>query len=966
MLCTQVVSAQTLIGKITDADSAHTPLFLAEVQQIQEGKTIATYKTYFDGTYRIKVRPSQNYQLKVSFPGRSDTIVSIAVDKYGTLYTGTLFISLHKDGLRLTGYILDQAQDIPIRDACIILRNVMTRKEEKYTTTADGSYNLKMDYETNYTLKIDKMSPGILNKYSDTSFNISTIGFNKPLDFRLDIRLGPTSGYTAPRPEYDPHAKPSNKNLMPVLMVLGTKDSLLKREQDSVMASISRKLHHKDSVIASLDKRIKDINTNKVALRGSDEEQMKKDEEAARMAQEVRARKKQLEDEQKKKDLAKAEADLKTKQAAEKALQEKLDKQIKEGESIKKEQQRLAVENDQKDKAAARAQAAQDSLLRVAEAKNKEILAHRKHILDSLNTIDAQKAEVKTKLPGENKISQAPDTIKHQPPITAKVSSGQADKELHGLTVEDSLLKIAEMKNRDIMAHRKHVLDSLINIESQRVKIRSDTHTDDQAIKQKDSIRLRKTIEAEKIKKIQADRVQAEQDSLLKIAEAKNKEMMARRKRIQDSIATVEKEQLQAKSNAPKPETEEEKRASELAKLNQAKRDTQMADARRAQTDQDAKRSQLEKDLAAMKKARQEAEARVLAEKREKEAADRSAKAEAKHVAKEMAEQNKKQKQAEEEALKKAEQQQRIAARKAEAENEQRELEAKKALEEQEKNQLTQQLGKLQNDQQSAVTKDQETRDKGYNPDQALKEEKANAINAYQVGILRENKRKADSMAHALSANPGNKVIKAKGFVKNGQTEEPIPNVSINIRRLNSIVSQEVTSDKDGRYDIIVDSGYFYLVSFYKDKYEISKQILDLTSYPKDEYTMVIQYLKESDDFDPEAKMPIVQFEKNSSKLPTDVWGDLESIVKMMKDIPELKMKLYGLASVDEDYPMELSITRARLVADLVLESGIKPARIRINGIGAYRPRSGCTEGKECTDDQYRLDRVVMYRVVKE
>ena len=86
----------------------------------------------------------------------------------------------------------------------------------------------------------------------------------------------------------------------------------------------------------------------------------------------------------------------------------------------------------------------------------------------------------------------------------------------------------------------------------------------------------------------------------------------------------------------------------------------------------------------------------------------------------------------------------------------------------------------------------------------------------------------------------------------------------------------------------------------------------------------------------------------------------------MMKDIPDLKIKLYGLGSVDEDYPMELSVTRARLVADLILESGIKPSRIRINGIGAYRPRSGCTEGKQCADAQYQLDRVVMYKVVKE
>ncbi len=988
LLCSYGAKAQDLIGKITDQDSAHSPLFMAEVTQMQDGKTIATYKTYFDGTFRIKVKPSQSYDLKVSFPGRSDTIVSISVDKHGTLYTGTLFISLRKDGLRLTGFILDQVQDIPIKDACIILRNVMTRKEDRFTTDVNGSYNLKMDYETNYTLRIDKMSPGILNKYEDTSFNISTIGFNKPLDFRLDIKLGPTNGYIAPRPEYDPHAKPVNRNLKPSLVVLGSKDSAQKRIQDSIVISLNLQLTRKDSAIASIDKQIHAItktnNEPKVALRDMDaDEKKKQDEEAARMAQEVEARKRELAEEQKKKDLEKAEADLKTKQQAEKELQAKLDKELQDTETRKKQQQAQAVANQLKEINAAKAAASQDSLLKVALAKNKEIMARRKHVADSL--AQNQKVQVNN--------DAAPIDKKPIEKNAVTAQAAKADKPKSEQEIQDSLVKNAEATNRETMLKRKHVLDSLINIESQKVQVKTDNRGSDRQARIKDSI---KVIQAQLQKRLKAERAQAEQDSLLRVAEAKNREIMARRKYVADSLALIESQRLQAISDAKKLErekqeyelnekqararmqdsiakqqivtAEKEKIARELAK---AKED-QALDSAAAKAEQDAavRKAQLEKDLSAMKKAREEAEAKVLAEKREKEANDKAAKKESKRLAKELAEQNKKQKLALEEAKRKTEEQKRLTDAKAESETEQRELEAKRALQEQEKNQLIQQLGKLQKDEQSAVTKDPETKNQDYNPDQALKNEKEKTVTAYQVNILQENKRRADSItkvSHPLvSTGLGIKLINARGYVKNGQTEDPIPNVSINIRRLNSIVSQEVTSDANGKYDIIVDSGYFYLVSFYKDKYEISKQILDLTSYSKTEYTMVIQYLKERDDFDPNAKMPIIQFTKNSSKVPAYAWTDMQSIVKMMKDIPDLRIKLYGLGSVDEDYPMELSVTRARLVADLLLESGIKPSRIRINGIGPYRPRSGCTEGKQCTDTQYQLDRVVMYKVVKE
>jgi outer membrane protein OmpA-like peptidoglycan-associated protein len=1074
LLLARGLAAQSLIGRVTEQDSAHTPIFMAEVTQMQDGRALATYKTYFDGTYRIKVKPSQTYQLKVSFPGKTDTTVTISVDKHATLYSGTLFISLRKDGLRLTGFILDRVQDLPISDAAIILKNVMTRREDKYITDVNGSYNLKMDYETNYILRVDKFSPGIINKYEDTSFNISTIGFNLPLDFRLDIKLDPRKGYTAPPPGYDLHARPDNRNLKPALVVLGIKDSVKKREQDSVIALLNTKLNTKDSVIASLDKRISAASRvaveNKVALRDDDMDTAKTAREAAKL-----------------KELEKAEEDLKAKQQAEMELQAKLDKEIKEAEARRQEQARIVrarIEKAQKDKDAgasraalaakqkadaAQVQAEQDSLLRIAEAKNREIMAQRKHVLDSLIAIESQKPQAKTEQNKSLAIARQ-DAKKPQPILTEKQKKLQAAR---AQAEQDSLVRLAEVTNRTMTVQRKHILDSLISIESQKSQARAPAREQTQAVK-----------------------LQAEQDSLVRIAITKNHQMMAERKRVQDSLldadaamrsaqitatnedtrpkdslwqtdtfirqkeaedlavqemlakkqaaadkkradlaaqAKLEKEQKATLTQAQLKKAQQEQAAAaskkqaeiaaqiKLEKEQQQKLAQEQAQLKKEQEEQEAaaakrqaeiaaqeklekeqqekiaqdeaqlkktqeaqeaaanaqaeleaaqKKAKLEKDLEDIKKAREVAEAKVLKEKKEKEERDKLAKKESDRKAKELAGQPAKQQTAQELQKHTAEEQQRIAARKAEAEAEQHELEARKALEEQEKKKLAMQLGNIQKDEQVRVTKNQETKQQEYNPEQALKTEQAQAVDAYEARVGRENRRKADSLAHVVNitpgANGGGKLIKARGYVRNGQTDEAIGNVSINIRRLNSIVSQEVTSDTTGRYDILVDSGYFYLVSYYKDKYEISKQILDLTAYKGADYPMMVQYLKEKDDFDPNAKMPVIQFDRNSSRLPADIWSDLQAIVKMMKDVPGLKVMLYGLASVDEDYPMELSVTRARLVADLFLESGIKPARMRINGIGAYRPRSGCTESKPCTQDQYKLDRVVMYKVIKE
>lgn len=840
--------AQGLLGRITESDSAATVLFQAEVTQLQDGKVVGTYKTLYDGTYRIKVKPSTTYEIKATYPGRMDTSVTITTDKFGTLASGTLNLALRKNGLRLMGYILDKDDDIPIKDAGIIIRNVMTRKEDKYFTDVNGYYNLKMDFETNYTFKIDKRSPGIMNKFQDTSFNISTIGFNQPLDFRLDIRLGPALEFVKERPEYNPYARPENKNLKPVVQVLGKKDSARLREQDAAIAELDRKLSSKDSAIASLDKKIKDIDAAK-----KDDKQataIDKDQKAKEAAERQHAEnERKAQAEIKKREAEKAEADRKAQLAAAAEAKKKADD---EAAAKRKEELRAAAE--------LRAQQEAKEAQAKKEAKEKEEAANR-----------------------------------------SRAEQQRIDREAQALARADSALAAAEARR---------------------------------AQSGKPRIEAKKEEKKPEVKKP----LTQEEKEALALARADSAIAAARDKKAKQSEPTVVKA-----DDAPKGKGRGQKDQGRITYA-VVPSDSAMTDRQR--------REQKEEDLAKMKKARSDAEAKMLAEKRESEAKEKAAKKESKRLARELAEKEKQQKRQREEDLKHAEETARISAKKTEAERQQRELEAHRVQQEEERRRLISERDRLLSSQQVAVVKNTESK----------------ATPATRPQQTRDQVRADENKVVVLNnaSQPTGRIVQTRGVVKNGQTEEPVSGVSINIRRLNGLVSQEVTTDSLGAYTFIVDSGYFYLVSYFREGYEISKQILDLTSYRKPQYTMLIQYLKEHDEFDPAARMPFIQFDKNSSKVPSDLWSELEPIVKMMHDIPQLKMKIYGMASADEDYPMELSVTRARMVADMMMEAGIKPLRLRINGLGDLRPRSGCVEGKECTQTQYRQDRTVMYKVVKE
>ena len=189
LLCCTQIFGQDFIGFVKKGDSTSAPIYQATVEILQNNKSVSSLKTYFDGSFKFTPAKNQAYTIKISYSGYSDTTYSISADKKAIPTPATVTVKLKKDGMRLMGEVKSADESFPIKDVTIILKNVMTRQEDRQTTSVNGQYNFKLDYETNYRLSIDKRSSGVFNKYRDTTFYVSTIGFNQPLDYKLDINL---------------------------------------------------------------------------------------------------------------------------------------------------------------------------------------------------------------------------------------------------------------------------------------------------------------------------------------------------------------------------------------------------------------------------------------------------------------------------------------------------------------------------------------------------------------------------------------------------------------------------------------------------------------------------------------------------------------------------------------------------------------------------------------------------------
>jgi outer membrane protein OmpA-like peptidoglycan-associated protein len=229
---TQAVVAQGVFkGMVCEDSTTKTPLFQAEIFILANGAEVLKLTSGFDGVFAIKTAKNIFYSVKVAYPGCKDVSVEFQTDKKGNPTPASAIFVMKKDGLRLVGKVRDAKTQMPIAQADVILKDIQTREETRFTTGKDGAYNLKLRYETNYRVSIDKRSPGIVNRYEDTVFFVSTLGFNQPLDYALDIVLRPAQQLTN-RTEYSPPPnKPASKPVVEVQPTLKPDASVNKMKE---------------------------------------------------------------------------------------------------------------------------------------------------------------------------------------------------------------------------------------------------------------------------------------------------------------------------------------------------------------------------------------------------------------------------------------------------------------------------------------------------------------------------------------------------------------------------------------------------------------------------------------------------------------------------------------------------------------------------------------------------------------
>ncbi|MBN1989810.1 MAG: OmpA family protein [Bacteroidales bacterium] len=113
-------------------------------------------------------------------------------------------------------------------------------------------------------------------------------------------------------------------------------------------------------------------------------------------------------------------------------------------------------------------------------------------------------------------------------------------------------------------------------------------------------------------------------------------------------------------------------------------------------------------------------------------------------------------------------------------------------------------------------------------------------------------------------------------------------------------------------------------------------------------------------------KIDNIYFDTNSAKLKDGVIPELDSLAKVLREYPEIRLELraHTDSQGNDTYNLTLSERRAQSVFRYLQSKGIAAYRMVPKGYGETMPVNGCDNGVQCTPQQLQQNRRVEFKVL--
>ena len=217
------------------------------------------------------------------------------------------------------------------------------------------------------------------------------------------------------------------------------------------------------------------------------------------------------------------------------------------------------------------------------------------------------------------------------------------------------------------------------------------------------------------------------------------------------------------------------------------------------------------------------------------------------------------------------------------------------------------------------------------------------------------------------------------GTIKDKVTQEPVPHAKIQIinNKTNSII-EELEADSLGRYisqplqNFKNRDTINFTIRAKAKNYLVNKTVLEnkLGKYPEITAHISLDKIEIGTDIGKIIEINPIYFDLNQSTIRPDAALELDKIVKIMNENPNIKIELGSHTDCrsSKEYNLKLSNARAKASAAYIKKHITNPERIYGKGYGESQLVNDCAcEGKkvsDCTEEEHQANRRTEFKII--
>lgn len=200
----------------------------------------------------------------------------------------------------------------------------------------------------------------------------------------------------------------------------------------------------------------------------------------------------------------------------------------------------------------------------------------------------------------------------------------------------------------------------------------------------------------------------------------------------------------------------------------------------------------------------------------------------------------------------------------------------------------------------------------------------------------------------------------------------PIPGAKVTIIDDETGEEQTVTTDPEGKISYAVKPKKCYTIKVDKPNYaaQTTKTCVDeILPGKKTEVQLKVEMAELASPFVEGAVIELanVYYNFNDATLRPDALKDINALLKVMKDYPEIEIELssHTDSRASDAYNIALSQRRAESVVNFLRQNGIPSSRVIAKGYGESKLKNQCADGVNCSEEEHQRNRRTEVKILK-